>query len=48
MQVIWESKDEGSTGGGTNPVGVVLYAGGVSGYVEGECVGRIKGRGTGI
>jgi len=46
MQVIFENKDERSSTGGTNPIGIVICVGRSSRYIEGECTEGIRGRGS--
>ena len=40
MQAIFENKDKKSNGGEANLVSIVLYIGGISGYVERKYIGR--------
>ena len=48
MQTIYMDENEGSTNGGTNPVGVIVYAGRSNRCVERECIGRPERKTIGI
>ena len=43
MQAVYMHEDEGSSSGGTDPMGAVICAVGISRYLEEEHVGRSGG-----
>ena len=48
MQTICKNEDEGKYSRRTGVVGIVICTGRVSRHMEGECDGRVGGRGSGI
>jgi len=48
VQAIYTYENEEGTSGGTNPMGIVIHAGRISRYLEGECDGGLGGRAIGI
>ena len=48
MKIVHKDENERDTTREAGPIGAVLYTKRISRYVEGKCVGRIRGRRTGI
>jgi len=44
VQAVYTHEDEGSIGKRTDSMGVVIHAGRISEYLEGECIGGSEER----
>ena len=48
MQVVYKNENKGASNRRTNSVGIVIYVGKVSRYIERECLREFRDRNVGV